>query len=225
MLALRASAPPAHRHLAIGTGVVLLHLAALWALQTGLHRGLVDALVPVALISEWVQAPQLAPPPVVRSSAPAKPTVSTMAPKAASQPAPAPQAVADAPPSAIAPAGTMQPAVAQAPIATPGVATPAVAAPPVKDELPSGDADYLQNPKPAYPAMSKRLGEQGRVVVRVRIGADGVPQQAEISKSSGFDRLDQAALATTLRWRYVPGTRGGVPQSMWFSVPINFVLE
>lgn len=111
------------------------------------------------------------------------------------------------------------------PLAASGVATPAVVAPPVRDELPSSDADYLQNPKPAYPAMSKRLGEQGRVVVRVRIGADGVPLQAEIGKSSGFERLDQAALATTLRWRYVPGTRGGVPQSMWFSVPINFVLE
>jgi periplasmic protein TonB len=92
-------------------------------------------------------------------------------------------------------------------------------------ELPSSDAQYLQNPKPPYPAISKRLGEQGKVVLRVLIGTDGTAQRAEIQQSSGFERLDQAALATVLRWHYVPGKRGGVAEAMWFNVPINFVLE
>ena len=92
-------------------------------------------------------------------------------------------------------------------------------------ELPSSDADYLHNPKPPYPSVSKRLGEQGRVVVRTLIGADGVAQQAEIRQSSGFDRLDQSALNTALRWRYVPGKHAGVPEAMWFNVPFTFVLE
>ena len=92
-------------------------------------------------------------------------------------------------------------------------------------QLPSSNADYLQNPKPAYPALSKRLGEQGKVIVRVLIGADGAAQQAELRQSSGFDRLDQAALDTVLKWRYVPGKRSGVAEAMWFNVPINFVLE
>jgi protein TonB len=92
-------------------------------------------------------------------------------------------------------------------------------------QLPSSDADYLQNPKPPYPPISKRLGEQGKVIVRVLIGADGQPQKSEIRQSSGFDRLDQAAVTTVMRWRYVPGKRGGVPEAMWFNVPINFVLE
>jgi protein TonB len=96
---------------------------------------------------------------------------------------------------------------------------------PLKLELPSSDADYLQNARPAYPAMSKRLGEQGKVLVRVLIGVDGTARQAEIQKSSGFDRLDQAALATVQRWRYVPGKRAGVAEAMWFTVPIVFVLE
>jgi protein TonB len=52
-----------------------------------------------------------------------------------------------------------------------------------------------------------------------------VPQSAELRKSSGFERLDQAALATALKWRYVPGKRGGVPEAMPVNVPINFVLE
>ena len=91
--------------------------------------------------------------------------------------------------------------------------------------MPSSDAGYLQNPKPPYPALSRRLNEQGKTTVRVMIGADGLPQRAEVAKSSGFDRLDQAALATVMRWRYVPGKRGGVAEAMWFNVPINWVLE
>ncbi len=92
-------------------------------------------------------------------------------------------------------------------------------------ELPSSGAAYLQNPAPIYPALSKRLGEQGRVLVRVLIGADGVPQQAELKRSSGFDRLDRSALDYVMRCRYVPGKVGGVPQAMWYEAPVSYVLE
>ena len=110
-------------------------------------------------------------------------------------------------------------------IVPPPPAPPAPPAPPVLVQ-PSSSAAHLNNPKPAYPAMSKRLGESGRVVVRVLIGPDGRAQDARIQRSSGFERLDQLALETTRdRWRYVPGTRNGVPEAMWFNVPVNFVLE
>lgn len=92
-------------------------------------------------------------------------------------------------------------------------------------QLPSSDADYLNNPKPAYPPMSRRLGEQGTVVVRALIGTDGNAQKAEVQQSSGFERLDRAALETALKWRYLPGKRAGVPEAMWFKVPLRFVLE
>ena len=91
--------------------------------------------------------------------------------------------------------------------------------------MPSSDADYLQNPLPPYPAISKRLNEKGVSTIRVLIGTDGKAQRGEVAKSSGFTRLDEAALATALRWRYVPGKRDGVPEAMWFNVPINWVLE
>ena len=68
-------------------------------------------------------------------------------------------------------------------------------------------------------------GLYGAPPLRVLIGADGLPQKADIRTSSGFERLDQAALATVMKWRYVPGKRAGVPEAMWFNVPINFVLE
>ena len=91
--------------------------------------------------------------------------------------------------------------------------------------LPSSEAHGLNNPKPAYPRLSRRLNEQGQVMVRVFVATDGSPQQGEIKTSSGFDRLDQEALRTVMRWRFVPGQRFGTPEAMWFNVPVNFVLE
>ncbi len=92
-------------------------------------------------------------------------------------------------------------------------------------ELPSSKADYLHNPPPEYPRLSKRLGEQGKVVVRVLIGPDGAPQKVELQTSSGFERLDKSAMDAAMRWRYVPGKRGGVAEAMWYQVPIQFTLE
>lgn len=111
-----------------------------------------------------------------------------------------------------------------------GTATPALTMPdapttPAAVVLPSSNADYLNNPSPSYPAISRRLGEQGKVVIRVLIGKDGKPQQGDIHQSSGYDRLDQAALRAVMGWRYVPGQRDGMAQDMWFNVPINFALN
>jgi protein TonB len=91
--------------------------------------------------------------------------------------------------------------------------------------LPSQTAAYLNNPKPAYPPISMRMGEQGRVVVRVLIDDQGVPLQAQLEMSSGHARLDQAAMSAVMSWRFVPGRKGGQPQTMWFSVPITFDLK
>ena len=190
-------------------------------------------LVPVAAVAQILspqqpeRMPTPQPQPRLREAAaawqrpaPAQPPVPALAPAPlANTPAPshlAPAASASPTPTA-APAG-IQPG-------TPPLSGSAQAAPPARVELPSSSADYLNNPKPVYPPASKRMGEQGLVVVRVLIGADGQAQRAELRQSSGFERLDQAALATTLKWRYVPGKRAGQPEAMWFNVPINFVLE
>lgn len=93
------------------------------------------------------------------------------------------------------------------------------------EQLPSGNASYLHNPKPKYPPLSRRLGEQGISIVKVQVNVDGTAVQAEIFESSGFERLDRAAIKAVLSWRYAPGTRNGIAQKMWFNVPINWVLE
>lgn len=61
-------------------------------------------------------------------------------------------------------------------------------------------------------------------MLRVHVGVDGLPKEVQIHKSSGFDRLDKAAVATVQRWKFAPGTRGGKPEAMWVIVPINWVL-
>jgi periplasmic protein TonB len=140
--------------------------------------------------------PQLHPSPVVSQTAPSES---------------APVVPAAAPSAAAAPAA----AGTQRPNTTPG---PVVS-------LPSSDADYLNNPAPVYPRMSRRMGEQGTVVLRVFINTEGRAEKADIRTRSGYSRLDEAALETVKRWRYVPGKRAGVPEAMWFNVPIRFVLD
>lgn len=225
--------PRLNRNFTIVSSVLLLHVLVLWAMQTGLLRRMAEAVVPAEILVEIMTAPA-APPapepapqpqPKVQAKAPTpRPVQPTPTPAATPQPSPAPLAIA---PSAAAPAATAAAptAVAAAPAAaSTGTAVSAPPAP-ARVELPSSSADYLNNPKPPYPALSKRLGEQGRVIVRVWIGTDGIASQASIKQSSGFDRLDQAAVATVLKWRYVPGKRGGVPEAMWFDVPVNWVLQ
>lgn len=210
------------RHLLIASFVVLFHAGALWALQSGLLKRALEAVVPVDILSAWVEPPRQKsePPP----PAP-KPVLQPMRQKVANlPPPPMPIAIADPTPAPAAPVGVVAAPVALAPIAAPVATKPTPAAPP-QVVLPSSDADYLQNTKPMYPPHSKRLGEQGKVIVRVLIDADGLAQKAEVRSSSGYDRLDQSALDTVLSWRYVPGKRAGVATAMWFNVPINYVLE
>jgi protein TonB len=86
-------------------------------------------------------------------------------------------------------------------------------------------ADYASNPPPYYPASARRHAQQGTVTVRVLVGADGSVERAEISDSSGFDSLDDAALETVRsRWRFVPARHGGIAVESWVLVPIRFAL-
>ena len=114
---------------------------------------------------------------------------------------------------------------APAPVAAVRTAAPPPSGAAPALQLPSSNADYLHNPKPAYPPLSARLGEAGRTVYKVWVGVDGKPQRAELVSSSGFARLDQAAYETVMSWRYVPGQRGGVAELMDFNVPIRWEVS
>jgi periplasmic protein TonB len=219
----RSPVPTISRNATVVLSVVMLHVGFIYALYSGLLMRAVELVVPVVVLSQFIEPPKpkeapLPPPP---QPAKVKPVI-TKAPKVA---APLPMAITDPTPAPNAPTGSVAPQPAPAPIAAPVATAPAAPPAPPAVQLPSSDADYLQNPKPAYPAISRRMNEQGRTTVRVLIGTDGLPQRAEIGKSSGFARLDDAAMATVMRWRFVPGKRGGVSEAMWFNVPIHWVLE
>jgi protein TonB len=87
------------------------------------------------------------------------------------------------------------------------------------------DADYLNNPKPPYPPLSRRMREEGRVVLRVLVTVDGGASDVEVRASSGSARLDESALRTIQRWKFIPARRGRTPVQSWVLVPVIFKLE
>jgi TonB family protein len=91
--------------------------------------------------------------------------------------------------------------------------------------MPNADASELNNPKPPYPAISRRLGEQGRVILKACVSSVGGIDSLSLIKSSGFDRLDRIALETVQRWKFIPARRGQQPVAMCYQLPIQFTLE
>ena len=89
----------------------------------------------------------------------------------------------------------------------------------------SFDADYLHNPIPVYPAFSLRLREEGRVLLKVWVTAQGGAKQVRMARSSGYARLDEAALEAVRQWRFVPARAGEQPMDSWVLVPVQFSLR
>ncbi|MDN0082668.1 TonB family protein [Crenobacter sp. SG2305] len=82
----------------------------------------------------------------------------------------------------------------------------------------------FDHPRPAYPARSRDLGEEGRVELKVRVGHDGIPLEVRVWHSSGFQRLDRAAQRAVERWLFAPAPDGDTPVEAWPSVKITFSL-
>lgn len=186
-----------------------------------------SAMKTTQTITEAPKALPAAPKPVPTAAKPAAPP-----PKQTSAPS-----LLQAPPDA-APAASdfSTPAAAPSPPATTGQTasastTPAgssAAAGPAGNAVISAarfDADYLRNPAPAYPPMSRRLREEGEVLLDVRVTADGRAEQVRIRRGSGYARLDEAALDTVQHWRFVPARRGSEPVAATVLVPIQFQLD
>ncbi len=227
-----------HRIIVIAGSVLAFHALAIWALQSGLLMRAVEMVVPVEVLAQIIEPPKPAPPPpapVVPKEQPPPPVkqavVKPTPPVPQTQAPPQILAVEAPTPAPIAPA-TVQVAPA-APVLPPSVPVAAVASPapvpvpvpaPVVKVQPSTDADDLYNPNQRYPRMSFSMGEQGTVMVRILIGAKGLPLKAELQKTSGFERLDQAALEYVMQSRYKPGTLNGVPNEMWMGRSVTYTI-
>lgn len=168
--------------------------------------------------------PQVAQPEVPKPvAAPPKP-MPTVAPPVKRRPQPpAPAPVLAAAPSTEAAPSTFATAPTPAAPVKEAVASPEPPAP-VAVQGPRFDADYLQNPAPAYPPVSRRMREEGKVLLLVRVSTTGSPEHIQIKQGSGFPRLDEAALDTVQRWSFVPARRGEETVVANVIVPIVFRL-
>lgn len=194
--------------------VVALHVALAAALLSSAAPFVKPALhsMEIALLAPPAAAPTrptaAAKPAVVRTLAERKPQAVARSP----EPAPTPAVAA---PHAAAASETARPATESRP-------APQVEAPVAP---PRFDAAYLDNPRPPYPAVARRMGEEGKTVLRVFVSADGLPERIELSQSAGSPRLDEAALAAVKRWRFVPARQGEHAVAAWVLVPLVFKLE
>lgn len=98
-------------------------------------------------------------------------------------------------------------------------------APVLPDTEPDYRANYLNNPRPPYPMVARRMGFHGKVVLNVEVLAEGKAGEVLLHQSSGHQILDNAALQTVKTWRFSPARRLGQPVTQWFLVPIKFSLE
>ncbi len=96
-----------------------------------------------------------------------------------------------------------------------GILTPAVV---------SAQPDYLLNPSPMYPKGSREQGEEGIVILYVSLDEQGMVKDLTVSQSSGFERLDQAALKAVQRWKFRPAKRFGIAVPENVKVPVQFKL-
>jgi protein TonB len=178
--------------------VILLHALLLWAIASGLARKVVrmtENTVEAVLMTE-------APPP-----APTPPPKAPPPPKTPAPPPPAPTSTA--------------PAITQAP--APPAPTPAPAAPAIRTGAVIQAGAHCA--KPDYPSASRRMEEEGTVTLKFLIGVDGKVIQADIEKSSGFTRLDEAARNALSKCQFRPGTVDGKPEQSWASIKYTWRLE
>lgn len=229
----RWGAPRSARPLRFAGGafVVALHGVAVFALlQVGAVRETLREAAPIVVRLLEPEPP--APPP----RAPAPPPRAAQPPKkpnpprlVTAPPAPAPVAfVAPTAPVEVQPEPDqpVEPVPTPAPVVTAPpapVAAPAPAPEPVVP--PRFDAAYLDNPAPVYPPIARRMGEQGKVLLRVFVGTDGRAERVDVNRTSGSARLDQAAAEAVRRWRFVPARQGDSAVAAWVIVPINFSME
>lgn len=83
----------------------------------------------------------------------------------------------------------------------------------------------LKNRPPRYPRKARKLGLEGRVILRVRVDEHGNATSVMIAQSSGHDILDRAARKAIGRWRFLPAEQRGRSLASTIEIPVSFRLE
>jgi protein TonB len=191
----------------IAAAIVAAHLAVLYVLMTmGARIPTVVANLPIAVhfISDAPERRQWQPPEV----RPVNPAITTPMP--------------DMPVVEIPVAAPSEHA-----ISVPVRAQVSAASEAVDRGLPKlvASVEYLREPSPHYPPQSRKLREQGLVVLRVLIDEKGNACNIEIESSSGYARLDVAAREAVARAAFRPYTEDGTPRRALVRIPIEFSLN
>ncbi|HNY30328.1 MAG TPA: TonB family protein [Fibrobacteria bacterium] len=217
--------------------VVAAHVAALGSLA---RLDIADAPVGASAMEFRLEpqasefAPDAAPAPIATtksaSGSPASPGIprrESRDPPMASSPLPEPTAMASAAASAAEPSiGPTDSGESSMPSATEA----GMDAPPSQDgSAPGGEgassgSEYLRNPMPEYPVVSRFLGEEGRVELLVVVDTSGGPVSVHVVQTSRHPRLDGAALRAVWSWAFHPAIRKGRPVVASVVVPIRFSL-
>lgn len=212
------------------TGV---HAALLWAMQTVFNNERIEAPKPYPMVMAEMlplqqPKPQPTPQPTRQPTPAPKPDKPEPRQKATPKPQPKPAPLAPSERAITTPQEVAQPEPAPAPApAAPPVASapPAPPSPPAPPTPPRFDAAYLNNPAPVYPPMARRMGQEGRVLLRVHVTAEGTAGDVRLHTSSGSSLLDEAAIAAVRKWRFVPARQGADAVAAWVQVPVSFKLN
>lgn len=174
------------------------------------------------LVFDMLEMPRQPPP---APPAPAPKTVHKTPPRVSEIVAPVPQVTTPTPAPAVFVSETTAP---PRPAPAAASAEPAPAAPPAPPTPAAGgdlSAKMLSAKPPSYPLESRRLREQGTVVLAVLLATNGRVEEISVAHSSGFERLDHAALSAVRSWRWSPLMRGGEAVMVRGMVTIPFVLR
>ena len=204
--------------------VLALHVGLLWLAQavwTSEPATAVRDVVAAQLIQEF----RASEPPKPESQPPvpkAPPTPQALPALPSQLPAPAPQAPSALPAITAAPVAAPSPAPAAPAPALP--ATPAAAKPaPVVVVAAAARMDSCA--KPRYPPASERLHEEGVVSLKFLISENGQVLSGSVEKSSGYKRLDDAALAALSLCKFKPATVDGKPKQEWSALRYRWELN
>jgi protein TonB len=189
--------------------IVALHLFMYYILNSGLSQHLVDVVlgpIETRMIEEAPKTDEPPPPP--------PPKIETPPPFV-----PPPEVAIDIPQdttsTAIQTVTSVKPTAPPPPVAQPAA---------VARTAPKSDSRRPLS-QPEYPPSSRRAGEAGTVILEVYVLENGRVGEARVKQSSGFPRLDEAAVREVKRsWRLVPGTENGKPVPMWGQFAVTFKL-
>jgi len=204
--------------------VFVIHVVLFYLAYSGMLTRMVDTTLQQAVMVTFVAPPappKAEPPPAVKAASVAK----LRPPVLPAVPVPVIRVATQSNPISV-----TQTAVAlvvldkaPAPIAAP-VATAAPVSAPAPAPKVMTVVEFVSPPQPIYPPMSKRMGEQGKVVLRVLVNENGKADQVEIQTSSGSARLDEAGRQAVLRALFKPYRENGRSIAGFATVPVTFEL-